>query len=66
VSRSLTLALATPATANFGGDQSLAAILVIASGMLGALFGATLLKWLRIREGMILLYRPRVVVGSND
>ncbi|KAI9789945.1 MAG: hypothetical protein M1833_002138 [Piccolia ochrophora] len=49
-SRSLTLALATPATANLGGDLSLVAVLCITSGILGVLIGPALLKLLRIPE----------------
>ncbi|KAL2047148.1 hypothetical protein N7G274_001167 [Stereocaulon virgatum] len=49
-SRSLTLALATPATQNLGGDLQLVAVLCIMSGVLGVLIGPALLKWLRIPE----------------
>ncbi|KAI9873169.1 MAG: hypothetical protein M1830_000753 [Pleopsidium flavum] len=49
--RSLTLALATPATANLGGDLNLVAVLCIMSGILGVLVGPVLLKWLRIPDG---------------
>ena len=49
--RSLTLALATPATMNLGGDLNLVAVLCIMSGILGVLIGPLLLKWLRIPEG---------------
>ena len=49
--RSLTLALATPATANLGGDLNLVAVLCIMSGILGVLVGPAMLKWLRIPEG---------------
>ncbi|KAF2455182.1 LrgB-like family-domain-containing protein [Lineolata rhizophorae] len=49
-SRSLTLALGMPATANLDGDLSLVAVLCIASGILGVLLGNQLLGWLRIRE----------------
>ena len=48
--RSLTLALATPATANLGGDLSLVAVLCIMSGILGVLIGPWLLKKLKIPE----------------
>lgn len=48
--RSLTLALATPATRNLGGDLQLVAVLCIMSGVLGVLIGPTLLKWMRIPE----------------
>ena len=49
-SRSLTLALATPATQNLGGDLQLVAVLCIMSGVLGVLVGPALLKWMRIPE----------------
>lgn len=49
-SRSLTLALATPATRNLGGDLQLVAVLCIMSGVIGALIGPTFLRWLRIPE----------------
>lgn len=49
-SRSLTLALATPATQNLGGDLHLVAVLCIMSGVMGVLIGPTLLKWMRIPE----------------
>lgn len=49
-SRSLTLALATPATQNLGGDLQLVAVLCIMSGVMGVLIGPTLLKWMRIPE----------------
>lgn len=49
-SRSLTLALATPATQNLGGDLQLVAVLCIMSGVMGVLVGPALLKWMRIPE----------------
>ncbi|KAI9832689.1 MAG: hypothetical protein M1819_004275 [Sarea resinae] len=49
-SRSLTLALATPATKNLDGDITLNAVLAIMSGILGVLIGPNLLKWMRIPE----------------
>ena len=48
--RSLTLALATPTSQNLDGDASLVAVLCIMSGILGVLFGPTLLHWLKIPE----------------
>jgi putative effector of murein hydrolase len=51
-SRSLTLALATPAVSNLGGDLNTAAALCIMSGIMGVLIGQRLLAWLRIPEGM--------------
>ncbi len=49
-SRSLTLALATPATQNLGGDLQLVAVLCIMSGVMGVLVGPALLKWMRVPE----------------
>ena len=63
-SRSLTLALATPATQNLGGDLQLVAVLCIMSGVMGVLIGPTLLKWLRIPEDD---YVTRgVTMGANS
>jgi putative effector of murein hydrolase len=50
--RSLTLALATPAVVNLGGDTYTIAAIAIASGIVGALMGPQILGWLRIPEGM--------------
>lgn len=50
-SRSLTLALATPATRNLGGDVNTVAALAIVSGILGVLVGQRLMAWMRIPEG---------------
>jgi putative effector of murein hydrolase len=50
--RSLTLALATPATENLGGDGNTVAALAIMSGILGVLVGERMLALLRIPEGM--------------
>jgi putative effector of murein hydrolase len=50
-SRSLTLALATPATKNLGGDLHTVAALAIVSGIMGVLVGQRILVWLRIPEG---------------
>ncbi len=49
--RSLTLALATPAVANLGGDPNTVAALAITSGILGVLVGQRMLAFLRIPEG---------------
>lgn len=63
-SRSLTLALATPATYNLGGDSNLVAVLCIMSGILGVLVGPPMLRWLRIPEDD---YVTRgVTLGSNS
>lgn len=50
-SRSLTLALAQPATENLGGDVNTVAALAIVSGILGVLCGQRVLAFLRIPEG---------------
>lgn len=50
--RSLTLALATPAVVNLGGDTYTIAAIAIASGIIGALIGQQMLAWLKIPEGM--------------
>lgn len=49
--RSLTLALATPAVSNIGGDLNTVAALCIMSGILGTVIGQRILHWLRIPEG---------------
>ncbi|CAK7210462.1 hypothetical protein SEUCBS140593_000832 [Sporothrix eucalyptigena] len=49
-SRSLTLALATPAVRNLGGDINTVAAVAILSGVLGVLIGRRVLAWLRIPE----------------
>jgi putative effector of murein hydrolase len=54
--RSLTLALAMPATQNLGGDVNTVAALAIMSGILGVLIGQKMLAWMRIPEG-----RPAIV-----
>ncbi|KAJ9238070.1 LrgB-like family-domain-containing protein [Paecilomyces variotii] len=62
--RSLTLALATPTSTNFGGDSSLVAVLCIMSGILGILVGQPLLKWLGVRDDD---YVTRgVTLGANS
>jgi len=48
--RSLTLALATPAVKNLGGDANTVAALAIMSGILGALIGSRVLDYLKIPE----------------
>lgn len=50
-SRSLTLALAIPATENLGGDRNTVAAVAIMSGIVGALIGGKVLSWLKIPEG---------------
>ena len=49
--RSLTLALATPATENLGGDANTVAAVAIMSGIVGALVGQRMLAMLKIPEG---------------
>ncbi|KAL9635919.1 MAG: hypothetical protein Q9164_003162 [Protoblastenia rupestris] len=62
-SRSLTLALASPATQNLGGDLQLVAVLCIMSGVMGVLIGPTLLSWMNIPDGD---YVTRgVAMGAN-
>ncbi|KKY32746.1 hypothetical protein UCDDA912_g07282 [Diaporthe ampelina] len=51
-SRSLTLALAIPATANLGGDERTVAAVAIMSGVVGALVGGRVLTWLKVPEEM--------------
>lgn len=53
-SRSLTLALAVPATENLGGDVNTVAALAIISGILGVIFGQKIMAFLRIPEGEFL------------
>ncbi|KAJ0163903.1 Plastidal glycolate/glycerate translocator 1, chloroplastic [Colletotrichum tanaceti] len=63
-SRSLTLALATPATENLGGDLNTVAAVAIMSGIVGVLFGQRMLAWLRIPEDD---YITRgVTLGANS
>ncbi|KAF2489428.1 hypothetical protein BU16DRAFT_531730 [Lophium mytilinum] len=63
-SRSLTLALAQPATANLGGDLSLVAVLCIVSGILGVLLGPAMLRIMRIPDDD---YITRgVTLGANS
>lgn len=52
-SRSLTLALAVPATDNLGGDVNTVAALAIISGILGVIFGQRILAVLKIPEGKL-------------
>ncbi|ROT38392.1 hypothetical protein SODALDRAFT_332962 [Sodiomyces alkalinus F11] len=62
--RSLTLALAIPATENLGGDRNTVAAVAIMSGILGALVGERMLRWLRIPEDD---YVTRgVTLGANS
>ena len=49
--RSLTLALATPAVNNLGGDLNTVAAIAIMSGIFGVLIGPKMLALLRIPEG---------------
>ncbi|KAK7757404.1 hypothetical protein SLS62_000416 [Diatrype stigma] len=62
--RSLTLALATPAAANLGGDANTVAAIAIMSGILGVLIGQRMLGFLRIPEDD---YVTRgVTLGANS
>ncbi|KAK4977375.1 hypothetical protein LTR66_010746 [Elasticomyces elasticus] len=63
-SRSLTLALAAPATANLGGDANLVAVIAIMSGIMGVLVGPWALKTMKIPEDD---YITRgVTLGANS
>ncbi|KDN67065.1 hypothetical protein CSUB01_10874 [Colletotrichum sublineola] len=63
-SRSLTLALAIPATQNLGGDLNTVAAVAIMSGIVGVLVGQRMLAWLRIPEDD---YITRgVTLGANS
>ncbi|CAG9991777.1 unnamed protein product [Clonostachys byssicola] len=59
-SRSITLALALPATQNLGGDVNTVASVGVRSGILGVLMGQRLLTWLKVREG------EGITLGSNS
>ncbi|KAI1088875.1 LrgB-like family-domain-containing protein [Rostrohypoxylon terebratum] len=62
--RSLTLALAVPATANLGGDVNTVAALAIMSGIVGVLVGQRMMAWLKIPEDD---YVTRgVTLGANS
>lgn len=54
--RSLTLALATPAVRNLGGDGNTVAAIAIMSGILGALIGPQMLNLMRIPEGRFVYF----------
>ncbi|KAL0936897.1 uncharacterized protein CTRU02_209113 [Colletotrichum truncatum] len=63
-SRSLTLALAIPATENLGGDLNTVAAVAIMSGIVGVLFGQRMLAWFKIPEDD---YITRgVTLGANS
>ncbi|KAJ4421913.1 hypothetical protein N0V82_003410 [Gnomoniopsis sp. IMI 355080] len=63
-SRSLTLALAIPATENLGGDRNTVAAVAIMSGIVGALIGSRVLTFLKIPEDD---YVTRgVTLGANS
>ncbi|KAF9871240.1 hypothetical protein CkaCkLH20_11161 [Colletotrichum karsti] len=63
-SRSLTLALAIPATENLGGDVNTVAAVAIMSGIVGVLVGQRMLAWFRIPEDD---YITRgVTLGANS
>lgn len=63
--RSLTLALATPAAANLGGDANTVAAIAIMSGILGVLIGQRMLGLLRIPEGKFCSVRPNPPIPIN-
>ncbi|KAJ9145515.1 Plastidal glycolate/glycerate translocator 1, chloroplastic [Pleurostoma richardsiae] len=63
-SRSLTLALAIPATANLGGDSNTVTAVALMSGIIGALVGQKMLAMMRIPEDD---YVTRgVTLGANS
>ncbi|KAI8265608.1 Plastidal glycolate/glycerate translocator 1 [Colletotrichum sp. SAR 10_98] len=63
-SRSLTLALALPATENLGGDSNTVAAIAIMSGIVGVLVGQRMLGWFKIPEDD---YITRgVTLGANS
>ncbi|OLN90004.1 Plastidal glycolate/glycerate translocator 1, chloroplastic [Colletotrichum chlorophyti] len=63
-SRSLTLALAIPATQNLGGDVNTVAAVAIMSGIVGVLVGQRMLAWMKIPEDD---YITRgVTLGANS
>ncbi|OTB00604.1 hypothetical protein M426DRAFT_234106 [Hypoxylon sp. CI-4A] len=63
-SRSLTLALAVPATANLGGDANTVAAVAIMSGIVGVLVGQRMMAMLKIPEDD---YVTRgVTLGANS
>ncbi|RTE76041.1 hypothetical protein BHE90_009505 [Fusarium euwallaceae] len=63
-SRSLTVALAIPATENLGGDLSTVAAVAVMSGIIGALIGQRLLNWMRIPKEY---YVTRgITLGANS
>ncbi|KAK3385442.1 LrgB-like family-domain-containing protein [Podospora didyma] len=62
--RSLTLALATPAMVNLGGDLNTVSAVAIMSGVVGALLGSRMLRLMKIPEGD---YVTRgVTLGANS
>jgi putative effector of murein hydrolase len=61
--RSLTLALATPAVQNLGGDTQFLAVLCITSGIFGVLVAPRLLRVLKVAEGEFLV--RGVALGAN-
>ncbi|KAF8861322.1 hypothetical protein BDZ45DRAFT_647583 [Acephala macrosclerotiorum] len=64
--RSLTLALATPAVKNLGGDANTVSALAIMSGILGALVGVQMLDWMRIPEADDYVTRGVTLGGSSS
>lgn len=64
-SRSLTLALAIPATENLGGDRNTVAAVAIMSGIVGALIGGKVLNWLKIPEGTCRMWSPSTVATHS-
>ncbi|KAM0558218.1 hypothetical protein ACHAPJ_004903 [Fusarium lateritium] len=63
-SRSLTVALAIPATENLGGDLSTVAAVAVMSGIIGALVGQRLLNYMRIPKEDYLT--RGITLGANS
>jgi putative effector of murein hydrolase len=66
--RSLTLALAIPATENLGGDTNLVAALAIMSGIIGVLVGERMLRLFKIPEGkpsLLPCYSSRALISRR-
>ena len=61
--RSLTLAFASPAVENLGGDTQLTAVFCVTTGVMGVLVGPRLLKWLDVGEDEYLV--RGVAMGGN-
>ncbi|KAK9473440.1 LrgB-like family-domain-containing protein [Dipodascopsis tothii] len=65
VSRSVTLALASPLVMSLGGSQSLAAVTAVLSGVVGVLVGKQILRALKVREDDYLTIGITLGVNSS-